>query len=241
MWVVVTAAGSGKRMGGLNKLLLELEGVPILVRSLQVFERAPDILGVAVSAPPTEVEAYRQLFDRWALARVRWVVPGGAERQDSIRHALEQLPAQPDDAVAIHDAARPLVSAELLERLRGGLPGCDGVLPMVAVKDTIKVVRQGKVERTLDRAQLFAAQTPQVFAYGAILNAHREAQRQGYLGTDDASLIEWLGGEVRMVEGDYTNLKITTPDDLELARQQSNGALLRRAPSPPSVPPGGET
>jgi len=207
-------------MGGVNKLLLELEGIPILVRSLQLFERAPSIFGVAVSAPPAEVDAYRQLFDRFALTRVRWVVPGGAERQDSIRHALEQLPAQPDEPVAIHDAARPLVTLELIERLRFALQGCDGVLPMVAVKDTIKEVRQGKVERTLDRSQLFAAQTPQVFGYGAILNAHREAQRQGYLGTDDASLIEWLGGEVRMVDGEYSNLKITTPEDLELARQQ---------------------
>lgn len=221
MWVVVTAAGSGRRMGGVNKLLLELDGVPILVRSLQIFERSPDIHGVAVSAPPAEVEAYQQLFATWKLSCVRWVVPGGAERQDSIRNALEQLPAQPGDAVAIHDAARPLVTAELLERLRRELPGCDGVLPMVAVKDTIKLVRDGRVERTLERAQLFAAQTPQVFRYQAILDAHHQAHREGYLGTDDASLIEWLGGEVRMVEGDYSNLKITTPEDLVLAKQHA--------------------
>ena len=223
MWVVVTAAGSGRRMGGLNKLLLELEGVPILVRSLQVFERSPEIFGVAVSAPPAEVEAYRELFAQWELSRVRWVVAGGAERQHSIRNALEKLPAGPHDPVAIHDAARPLVSQAMLERLRAALPGCDGVLPMVAVKDTIKQVRDGRVERTLERAQLFAAQTPQVFAYGTILRAHREADRQGFTGTDDASLVEWLGGEVRMVEGDYTNLKITTPEDLETARQQVLG------------------
>ena len=108
----------------------------------------------------------------------------------------------------------------LLERLRAGLVGCDGVLPMVAVKDTIKEVRAGRIERTLERALLFAAQTPQVFTYQTILRAHREAHRQGYVGTDDASLVEWLGGEVRMVEGEYANLKITTPDDLVLARQQ---------------------
>ncbi len=217
MWVIVTAAGSSRRMGGANKLLLPLQGKPLLVHTLGYFERHSLVRGVVMSAPADQREVYLELVREHALRKVVAVVAGGAERQDSIRNALAALDCGPDEAVAIHDGARPCLSGDLLERLLEALSEAQGSLPMVAVKDTIKRVDdQGRVLQTLVRSELFAAQTPQLFRYAAIVEAHRRAHKEGYLGTDDCSLIEYYGGSICAVEGDYRNLKVTTPEDLEL-------------------------
>lgn len=217
MWVIVTAAGSSRRMGGTNKLLLPLQGKPLLVHTLSYFERHPLVRGVVVSAPAEQRELYLGLVREHGLHKVSAVVAGGAERQDSIRNALAALDCGGEEAVAIHDGARPCLSGDLLERLLAALAEAQGSLPMVAVKDTIKRVDdQGRVLQTLVRSELFAAQTPQVFRYAAIVEAHQRAHSEGYLGTDDCSLIEHYGGIIRAVEGDYRNLKVTTPEDVEL-------------------------
>lgn len=217
MWVIVTAAGSSRRMGGVNKLLLPLQGKPLLVHTLSYFENHPLVRGVVVSAPADQREVYLGLAREYGLTKVVSVVAGGAERQDSIRNALAALQCGGEDAVAIHDGARPCLSGDLLERLLAALDEAEGSLPMVAVKDTIKRVdEQGKVLETLTRSELYAAQTPQVFRYAAIVEAHRKAHSEGYLGTDDCSLIEYYGGTIRAVEGDYRNLKVTTPEDIEM-------------------------
>ncbi len=216
--VVVTAAGQGRRMGGGNKLLVPLGGVPILLRTLRVFQDHPGVREVAVSAPAGQEEAYRALFESHGLDRVRRVVTGGAERQDSIFQALQALALEPGDPVAVHDGARPLVSAELLDRLCAALVGWDGVVPGVPVKDTIKRVDEhGEVLQTLVRSELVAVQTPQVFRAGVLLEAYRRARSLGHVGTDDASLVEWAQGRVRVIPGDPRNLKITTAEDLVLA------------------------
>ena len=216
--MVVTAAGQGRRMGGGNKLLRPLRGTPLLVHSLRTFQASPVVREIAVSAPPGQEEDYRLLFRQHGLDRVQRVVPGGAERQDSIHQALQALRFQPGDLVAVHDGARPLVTPELLGRLCEGLEGWDGAVPGVPVKDTIKRVdRQGGVVETLVRSELVAVQTPQVFRHEVLLAAYERALEEGYLGTDDASLVEWWGGRVRVVEGDYRNLKVTTAEDLVLA------------------------
>ncbi|MBN9416445.1 MAG: 2-C-methyl-D-erythritol 4-phosphate cytidylyltransferase [Candidatus Eremiobacteraeota bacterium] len=217
MWVIVTAAGSSRRMGGVNKLLMPLHGKPLLVHTLSYFEKHSLVRGVVVSAPADQREVYLSLVREHGLSKVVAVVAGGAERQDSIRNALGALSCSAEEAVAIHDGARPCLSGDLLERLVEALQGAEGSLPMVAVKDTIKRVDgQGKVLQTLVRSELFAAQTPQVFRYAAIVEAHRKAHAEGYLGTDDCSLIEYFGGTIRAVEGDYRNLKVTTPEDVEM-------------------------
>ena len=218
MWVIVTAAGSSRRMGGTNKLLLPLGGKPLLVHTLSYFDRHPLVRGVVVSAPAEQRELYMGLVREHGLNKVSKIVAGGAERQDSIRNALEALGCGPEEAVAIHDGARPCLTGDLLERLLKALDEAEGSLPMVAVKDTIKRVdEQGRVLETLIRSELYAAQTPQVFRFLAIMEAHQRAHSEGYLGTDDCSLIEHYGGTIRAVEGDYRNLKVTTPEDLELA------------------------
>lgn len=217
MWVIVTAAGSSRRMGGTNKLLLPLQGKPLLAHTLGYFEKHPLVRGVVVSAPAEQREVYLALVREHGLNKVSAVVSGGAERQDSIRNALAALNCAADEAVAIHDGARPCLSGDLLERLLAALAEAQGSLPMVAVKDTIKRVdEQGRVVQTLVRSELFAAQTPQVFRYAAIVEAHQRAHAEGFLGTDDCSLIEYYGGTIRAVEGDYRNLKVTTPEDLEM-------------------------
>lgn len=217
IWVIVTAAGSSRRMGGTNKLLLPVAGKPLLVHTLSYFDRHPLVCGVVVSAPGEQRELYSGLVREHGLTKVTKIVAGGAERQDSIRNALQALDCEPEAAVAIHDGARPCLSGDLLERLLAALEAAQGSLPMVAVKDTIKRVGENsQVLETLIRSELFAAQTPQVFRYRAILDAHQRAHAEGYLGTDDCSLIEHYGGTVRAVEGDYRNVKVTTPEDLEL-------------------------
>ncbi len=216
--VVVTAAGQSRRMGGGNKLLLPLRGIPILVWTLRLFQDLPYVREIAVSAPAGQEDLYRQLFREHGLDRVGAVVTGGDQRQDSIHEALRALHLQPEDQVAVHDGARPLVAWGLVERLCQGLEGWDGAIPGVPVKDTIKRVDpSGLVLQTLVRAELMAVQTPQVFRAQVLLGAYREALERGYLGTDDASLVEWAGGRVRVLEGDYRNLKITTAEDLALA------------------------
>lgn len=216
--VVVTAAGSSRRMGGGNKLLLPLRGMPVLVHTLRLFQGLPEVEEIVVSAPPGQERTYADLFREHGLDRVRKVVPGGAERQHSIHEALLALRAEPGDVVAVHDGARPLVTPELVRNLLRGLEGWDGAIPGVPVKDTIKRVdAEGAVLETLTRAELVAVQTPQVFRLDRLLHAYELAERGGHLGTDDASLVEWAGGRVRVVEGDYRNLKITTAEDLVLA------------------------
>ena len=218
VWAVVTAAGASRRMGGVSKMLLELGGLPLVVRTLRVFESSLHFQGVALSVPPDQVEHFTEMCREHGLTKVSWVVPGGRERQDSIRNALQALPAQPHDWVAIHDGARPFLSSSVMESLLACAPEYDGVLPMVAVKDTIKRVdAAGLIVETLKRPELYAAQTPQLFRFGRILEAHCQAAADSFVGTDDCSLIERSGGRIGMVEGDYRNIKVTTPEDLTMA------------------------
>lgn len=217
VWVVVTAAGSSRRMGGVNKLLLSFKGRPVLASSLAYFQAQDAVAGIFVTASAAQIPEYQDLIRQFHFDKVRQVVEGGAERQDSIRNALRILPAEPQDVVAIHDGARPNLAPDLLERLCRALQGADGSLPMVAVKDTVKRLdARGKVIETLRRDELFAAQTPQVFPFGVIYQAHMRAHQEGFLGTDDCSLVERYGGCVVKVEGDYDNLKVTTPEDLAM-------------------------
>lgn len=203
--------------GGVNKLLLPLRDRPLLAVTLDYFQSQVLVDGVVLSAAEDQIPVYQALVRDHSLSKVHKIVAGGAERQDSIFNALEALPAGPGDAVAIHDGARPRLAPDLLQRLMLALDSADGSLPMVAVKDTVKRVdAQGRVLETLIRSELYAAQTPQVFRYSVILDAHRRAKAEGFLGTDDCSLVERYGGSIQRVEGDYSNVKVTTPEDLSI-------------------------
>lgn len=220
-FAVVPAAGMGKRMGAtVNKQYLQLGGMPIVARTLQVLQQSPLITGIMLVTPAVEIPYCRsQVVEAYGLNKVLSIVPGGAERQHSVFNGLTALRghAADDDIVLIHDGVRPFIDEAILQR--SILLAGTGVGALVAVqaKDTIKVVHDGLVVATPDRASLWQAQTPQTFRYGQILAAHRQAAAEQFLGTDDSSLLERFGGTVAIVTGSYRNIKITTPEDLVLA------------------------
>ena len=166
----------------------------------------------------------------WNLKKVAGIIPGGKERQDSVRAGIEALDGDAE-LVIIHDAVRPFITAGLIENCIRAAEEEGAATVGVPVKDTVKEVGpDGRILRTCDRSLLWLTQTPQVFRRDIIENAHRAAVRDGFRGTDDTSLVERLGISVRMIRGDYENIKITTPEDLILAE-----ALL--AASQPCVLP----
>lgn len=211
---------------GINKQYLELAGQPILVHTLRLLENHPLVTEIWVITPEAEVAYCRnEVVARYRFDKVSGVVGGGAERQDSVRNGLLACRADGDDLVLIHDGVRPLLPSALLDRVGQAALLHGAAVIGIPVKDTIKrVAADGSILSTPRREELWQAQTPQAFRYAVIMAAHEKAYREGYRGTDDASLVEWAGGRVVMVEGDYRNLKITTPEDLVVAE-----ALLEQA------------
>jgi 2-C-methyl-D-erythritol 4-phosphate cytidylyltransferase len=220
-FALIPAAGMGKRMGAsINKQYLQLAGMPIVARTISLFENAPFIDGIFLVTPADEIPFCReQVVEAHGFRKVLEIVPGGKERQNSVMNGLRALQARAgeQDVVLIHDGVRPLISPELLRQSIDVARDCDGALVAVPAKDTIKTVRDGIVIATPDRDTLWQAQTPQAFRYGVIFAAHLAAEQEGFMGTDDASLVERRGGAVRIIRGDYRNIKITTPEDIALA------------------------
>ena len=217
--VLIPAAGLGRRMGSsVHKQYLCLQERPILAHTLSVFQRHPRVDHIYVIAPADQMEfCRRDIIEPGGFSKVRDVVAGGRERQDSVRLGLEACRAQADDLVVIHDGVRPLFDGDLLDGVLKAVDVSGSCVVGVPVKDTIKEVEDGFVVATPERKRLWAAQTPQAFRYREIMAAHRLAFEQGYCGTDDASLLEWQGKNVAMIEGSYRNIKITTPEDLLVA------------------------
>ncbi|MBI5657399.1 MAG: 2-C-methyl-D-erythritol 4-phosphate cytidylyltransferase [Geobacter sp.] len=217
---LIPAAGMGKRMGaGINKQYLLVAGIPIVAHTIAVFESSPLVDEIYIISPLDEIPYCRsEVVEAHGFAKVRAIVPGGAERQHSVLNGLRAVvsPAD-DDLVLIHDGVRPFVTKEIIERAIDVARQADGALVAVPVKDTIKVVVNGTIRETPPRANLWQAQTPQAFRYGIIRDAHERAATEEFLGTDDTSLVERLGKEVKVVMGDYRNIKITTPEDMILA------------------------
>lgn len=218
---LIPAAGMGKRMGAsINKQYLQLSGLPIVARTISVFENSPLIDAIYLVIPADEIPYCREhVLAACGFTKVVAIVPGGKERQNSVMNGLNAMrPRVADnDVVLIHDGVRPLVTEAMLRESIAVASSRDGALVAVPVKDTIKTVRNGIVLDTPTRENLWQAQTPQSFRFGIIHAAHLSAEADGFIGTDDASLIERTGGEVCIVQGDYRNIKITTPEDLILA------------------------
>jgi len=215
---LIPAAGMGRRMNaGINKQYVLLAGVPTVARTVAAFQQDERVDHIYLVIPETEIPYCRQqVVEAYGLDKVRAIVAGGSERQHSVLNGLRALPSPADDdIIIIHDGVRPFVTADMIHRSIESARINDGALAAVPVKDTIKVVREGIVQTPL-RESLWQAQTPQTFRYGIIRNAHERAAAEGYLGTDDASLVERLGGSVAVIMGDYRNIKITTPEDLLL-------------------------
>lgn len=216
---IIPAGGSGKRMQGrLSKQYLSVGGKPILVHTLSVFQRSPDIDEIVLVVLEEDVQRVRQeIVKPREISKVRHVLAGGEQRQDSVRNGLAVI-GNDVEIVLIHDAVRPFVSGELIHRAVQEAEIHGAVTVGMPVKDTIKRVDQnGGVLETLERQVLWMTQTPQAFKRSIIQEAYRKADEDQFYGTDDASLVERMGVRVKMIAASYENIKITTPEDLLMA------------------------
>ena len=221
---VIVAAGSSSRMG-FDKVVAEVGGVPVLVRSIEAFQQAPSIFEIVVVTREDLVPEAARLCQQFQLTKVTKVIRGGESRTQSAR--LGTLEAGRDTPlIAIHDGARPFVTVEVIEAAVAQAIKNGAAAPAIPVKDTIKVSADGIVEQTLDRAKLYAVQTPQVFDASLIRAALQKALDDGVELTDDCAAVERLGMKVVLTQGDEHNIKLTTPMDLLLGEHMTEEALL---------------
>jgi 2-C-methyl-D-erythritol 4-phosphate cytidylyltransferase / 2-C-methyl-D-erythritol 2,4-cyclodiphosphate synthase len=216
---IIPAGGAGTRLKShVAKQFLLLDGLPILVHTLKVFQESKDIDDIILALPPDELVSIRQeLIEKYGLTKVTTTVAGGNERQDSVRNCLGAIAGE-CDMVVIHDAVRPFVTQELIRQVVETASVTGAVSAGVKTKDTIKETKEdNNVVATVPRHNLWLTQTPQAFKFELLKEAYKQAYDENFYGTDDASLVERMGKEVRMVEGFYANIKITTREDMMIA------------------------
>jgi 2-C-methyl-D-erythritol 4-phosphate cytidylyltransferase len=200
-----------------NKLLLEVRSQTIIAWTLLAAEAASNIRWIGIISQPTDWPDFKAIIAGLNLTKPVELIIGGSSRQESVYNGLQALPTEAQQ-VLIHDGARCLVTPDLLNSCAQAIAHCPGLIAAVPVKDTIKVVDDnGIIQSTPDRRNLWAAQTPQGFNVNLLKQCHAEGMRQGWEVTDDAALFEKCGLEVQIVEGEETNLKVTTPQDLAIA------------------------
>ena len=211
---VIVAAGSASRMGGIDKVMAPLKGEPMILHTVRAFQSCDAIAEIVVVTRPDlilPITALTNEFDK-----VTAVVAGGASRQESVALGMNAL-SEKCKLAAIQDGARPLVTPELIDRVVRAAHSYHAAIPVIPVKDTIKVCNSALVVSTPDRSTLRAVQTPQVFDFDLLRGALKQAELDGAEVTDDCSAVERLGMSVKTVEGDERNLKVTTPIDLKFA------------------------
>lgn len=213
--VIVAAAGSGTRLGLGSKALVQLHGRTALARVLELFAGLQEVERIVVAAPAARIEAVRAEVTAAAAAQPVTLCAGGETRQQSVRAGLAALEGG-CDWVLIHDAARPLASPALIRRVLAAARQSGAAFPGLPPRDAVKRVEGGRLVESLDRSQIVLAQTPQAFSYQLLLRAHFEAADAGLVGDDDAQLVAASGHLVTVVEGEPTNIKLTTPEDLEV-------------------------
>ena len=215
---IVAAAGKGSRMqANLNKIFLEYGGMPVLAHTLLALEQCPCIHEIVIVTSECDILGCRDIISAFGITKVKTITKGGAQRQDSVRNALQEVSPQAD-IVLIHDAARSLITENVIQSVIDGVTECGAAAPGVPCKNTLKQRDEnGMICGTPDRSVLYEIQTPQGFQRDLILRAHQFAQQNGISGTDDCFLVEQLGHRVKISDGDYRNIKITTPEDLLIA------------------------
>jgi 2-C-methyl-D-erythritol 4-phosphate cytidylyltransferase len=218
VYLLIPAAGSGKRMGSSrNKLLLNLLGQSILSWTISSATFSNSISWIGIISQPEDRVYFEEILAQLKLNKPVQLINGGSTRQESVYNGLGALPATAEQ-VLIHDGARCLATPSLFDSCAETLGSTDGLIAAVPVKDTIKVVNENNIiQSTPDRRQLWAAQTPQGFNVKLLKQCHLQARSKGWEVTDDAALFEKCGLEVLIVQGEETNLKITTPQDLAIA------------------------
>jgi len=232
--VIIPAAGLGTRMSpaavkgkkpAASKQFAELAGTPILIHTLKRFADIPEVKEIWVALRTSEMEAFKQLIEKESRGikktQIR-LVEGGEHRQHSVANAIQAISAAPDDVVLVHDAVRPFVTAEIVHNVIQAAEKYGAAIAGIPAVDTVKQVERtaegALITSTIPRERVVLAQTPQGFRYDVIKRAFDEAAADGFVGTDEASLVERSGHEVAVVMGSPRNLKITTPADLELAK-----------------------
>ena len=218
MYLLIPAAGMGKRMlCDRNKLLLTLRSQPLIAWTLKAAEASRYITWIGIISVPSDWAHLKEILALLRLTKPVQLIQGGDTRQESVYNGVFALPPEAKQ-VLIHDGARCLATPDLLDRCAEAIQHCPGLIAAVPVKDTIKVVDQSLfIQSTPDRQNLWAAQTPQGFDVALLKQCHEQGRRQGWSVTDDAALFEKCGLPVQIVEGEETNLKLTTPVDLAIA------------------------
>ena len=211
---VIVAAGSASRMGGIDKVMANLGGEPMILRTVRAFQNCDAITSIVIVTREDLIRPISGLCRD--MGKVVAVVAGGSSRQESVHLGLNALPKGMKLA-AVHDGARPLISWQVIDRVVRAANTYGAAAPAIPVKDTIKVVAGGLVKETPDRSTLMAVQTPQVFDFDLLRGALRKAEEDGAAVTDDCSAVERTGMKIKIVEGDERNLKVTTPMDLKIA------------------------
>lgn len=214
--VVVVAAGKGTRMGTPeSKQFLLLQDKPVLVHTLERFQGMERCETIVLVTSSNDIDRCREWVSAYKLSKVQDIVAGGKERQDSVYEGLRAVQKRGAELVLIHDGVRPFVTEEAVYACCEAAVKHHAAVLAVPVKDTIKQANaEGVIVATPDRSSLWAIQTPQAFRLEDVMNAHHKAQEEGWVGTDDAMLVERVGIDVHIVEGSYTNIKLTTPEDL---------------------------
>ena len=211
---VIVAAGSASRMGGIDKVMADLGGEPMILRTVRAFQNCDAIASIVIVTREDLIQPIAGLCRD--MKKVVAVVAGGGSRQESVHLGLNALP-KGTKLAAVHDGARPLISWQVIDRVVRAANTYGAAAPAIPVKDTIKVVSGGLVKETPDRATLQAVQTPQVFDFDLLRGALKKAETDGASVTDDCSAVERTGMKIKIVEGDERNLKVTTPMDLKIA------------------------
>lgn len=213
--VIIVAAGSSTRMEGADKQLITIAGIPVIARALMNFERSPLISRIILVTREQSIKEMQLIAEKYLITKISDIVKGGDTRGQSVLCGIERLSADENKAL-ISDGARIFVTERMIEDCVAALKCHDGCLTAVKVHDTVKSVFEGKVNKTVDRNGLYLAQTPQGITVSLYKKAIENADISSF--TDDASVLESIGADVVVVEGDRRNIKITTPDDIALAK-----------------------
>ena len=211
---VIVAAGTASRMQGIDKVMAELDGEPMILRTVRTFQNSNVIGEIVIVTREDLVEKIQTLCAEFS--KVKAVTVGGADRSESVRNGLKML-SDKVRLAAVHDGARPLITEAVIDRTVRAAHRYGAAAPGVPVKDTVKIVQGGLVKSTPDRATLQAVQTPQIFDIDLLMGALEKAQKDNAAITDDCSAVERIGMSVKIVEGDERNIKVTTPMDLKIA------------------------
>lgn len=220
---IFPAAGQSRRMKSLlnsvtNKNFLELDGLAILIKTLQTFSKSTKIDNLIIAAASDEIKIIEDMLEKYSDLKPFNIVEGGSERQYSVANALKFV-SDDCDVVLVHDAARPLIKIETIDAVVEAAENYGGAIAAVPEKNTIKVIdSESFVVSTPKRSTLVSVQTPQGFKRDIIMKAYEQAEHDNFLGTDDSSLVERLGVKVKIVKSDYQNIKVTTPEDILIAK-----------------------